>query len=118
MRQKLKDGLYPDLSAMEKDFDLMISNCLAYNNKDTVFYKAGVKMRDQCGAIFRQAKKELESSGLLKVDKEGPKNSGTVGEEALASDIDKELESLQVSFCCFIEFDLFCNRDCIGEKWV
>lgn len=104
MRQKLKDGLYPDLSSMEKDFDLMISNCLAYNNKDTVFYKAGVKMRDQCGAIFRQAKKELESAGLLKVDKEGPKNSGTGGDEALASDIDKELESLQVSYFVNLEF--------------
>lgn len=39
MREKLEDGVYPDLAAMEKDFDLMIANCLAYNNKDTVFYK-------------------------------------------------------------------------------
>ena len=39
MRKKLGDGLYPDLTAMEKDFDLMIANCLAYNNRDTVFYR-------------------------------------------------------------------------------
>lgn len=37
--EKLDGGLYGDLAAMEKDFDLMIANCLAYNNKDTVFYK-------------------------------------------------------------------------------
>lgn len=79
-----------------------------------MFYKAGVKvnwlipvnnkckgnlsfqMRDQCGTIFRQAKKELDAAGLLKHEKDAGKNSNG-GEEALASDIDKELESLQVS---------------------
>lgn len=39
MGEKLDAGSYSDLAAMEKDFDLMIANCLAYNNKDTVFYK-------------------------------------------------------------------------------
>lgn len=39
MREKLDAGLYPDLATMEKDFDLMIANCLAYNNRDTVFYR-------------------------------------------------------------------------------
>lgn len=39
MGEKLDAGLYEDLGAMEKDFDLMIANCLAYNDKDTVFYK-------------------------------------------------------------------------------
>lgn len=39
MKKKLEDGEYMDLDDMEKDFNLMISNCLAYNNRDTVFYK-------------------------------------------------------------------------------
>lgn len=39
MREKLDEGAYTNLDLMEKDFQLMISNCLAYNNKDTVFYK-------------------------------------------------------------------------------
>ena len=39
MRMKLDSGQYADLTMMEKDFDLMIANCLAYNNKDTVFYR-------------------------------------------------------------------------------
>lgn len=39
MREKLEMGKYPTLAAMEKDFDLMIANCLAYNNRDTVFYR-------------------------------------------------------------------------------
>ncbi|CAH1115065.1 unnamed protein product [Psylliodes chrysocephalus] len=96
MRKKLDSGEYPNLVAMEKDFDLMISNCLAYNNKDTVFYRAGIKMRDQCGVIFRHAKKELEAAGLLPSERESMKKSSTGPvEESLASDIDKELESLQ-----------------------
>ncbi|ENN81480.1 hypothetical protein YQE_02172, partial [Dendroctonus ponderosae] len=95
MRQKLNKGLYQDLASLEKDFDLMIANCLAYNNRDTVFYKAGIKMRDQCGVIFRQARKELDSAGLLKIDKTTHKYSGIGGDDALTSDIDKELENLQ-----------------------
>lgn len=39
MRIKLDSGKYRSLDDMEKDFDLMIANCLAYNNKDTVFYR-------------------------------------------------------------------------------
>lgn len=39
MGEKLDAGLYTDLMGLEKDFDLMIANCLAYNDKDTVFYK-------------------------------------------------------------------------------
>ncbi|XP_057664032.1 bromodomain-containing protein homolog isoform X1 [Diorhabda carinulata] len=96
MRKKLEDGLYTDLSSLEKDFDLMIANCLAYNNKDTVFYRAAIKMRDQCGVIFRQAKKELETSGLLVVEKGAKQKPGAgIVEEAMASDIDRELENLK-----------------------
>ena len=53
-------------------------------------------MRDQCAVIFRQAKKELESLGLLKNEKEINQAANASGEDALASDIDKELEQLQV----------------------
>ncbi|CAG9815203.1 unnamed protein product [Phaedon cochleariae] len=94
MRTKLDEGQYPDLNTLEKDFDLMIANCLAYNNRDTVFYRAGIKMRDQCGVIFRHAKKELEAAGLLTNNVDGKQKAG-IGEESMASDIDKELATLQ-----------------------
>lgn len=54
-------------------------------------------MRDQCGVIFRQAKKELEVSGLLNNEKGVQSHNSTAGEESMATDIDKELENLQVS---------------------
>lgn len=47
MEFKIKNFEYNNLEAFENDFNLMISNCLAYNSKETIFYKAGVKMRDQ-----------------------------------------------------------------------
>lgn len=47
MENKIKNSGYDNLEAFENDFNLMISNCLAYNSKETIFYKAGIKMRDQ-----------------------------------------------------------------------
>lgn len=47
-------------------------------------------MRDQCGVIFRQAKRDLEAAGL-----ENNVTTQNANEEnAAASDIDRELESL------------------------
>ncbi|XP_018323470.1 peregrin [Agrilus planipennis] len=95
MRNKLDSGQYQDLTSMEKDFDLMIANCLAYNNRDTVFYRAAIKMRDQCGAIFRQARRDLELAGLLNESKDSSTQNSHLNEESLASDIDRELENIQ-----------------------
>ncbi|EDX15416.1 GD15310 [Drosophila simulans] len=65
MRAKLKECQYTSLEQLEADFDLMIQNCLAYNNKDTVFYRAGIRMRDQAAPLFVQVRKELQRDGLL-----------------------------------------------------
>ncbi|XP_030387258.1 peregrin [Scaptodrosophila lebanonensis] len=65
MRHKLKEYKYTMLEQVEADFDLMIQNCLAYNNKDTVFYRAGIRMRDQAAPLFVQLRKELQRDGLL-----------------------------------------------------
>ncbi|XP_016941099.4 bromodomain-containing protein homolog [Drosophila suzukii] len=65
MRSKLKECQYTSLEQLEADFDLMIQNCLAYNNKDTVFYRAGIRMRDQAAPLFVQLRKELQRDGLL-----------------------------------------------------
>lgn len=39
MGKKLDKGQYKTIDDIETDFQLMIDNCLTYNNKDTVFYK-------------------------------------------------------------------------------
>lgn len=82
MRSKLREGKYETLDAMENDFNLMIQNCLAYNNKDTIFYRAGIRMRDQCGPLFKSVRKELIRDGIV----EKPQS-----DESIAHEVDTEL---------------------------
>lgn len=85
MRSKLRDGKYETLDDMENDFNLMIHNCLAYNNKDTIFYRAGVRMRDQCCPLFKAVRKELIRDGIV----EKPQS-----DESIAHEVDTELATI------------------------
>lgn len=85
MRSKLREGKYETLDDMENDFNLMIQNCLAYNNKDTIFYRAGVRMRDQCGPLFKSVRRELIREGIV----EKPQS-----DESIAQEVDNELAAL------------------------
>ena len=38
---------YRTIAEFEGDFELMINNCISYNAKDTSFYRAAIKLRDQ-----------------------------------------------------------------------
>lgn len=57
MRDKIEGHYYNQMDDFEADFNMMISNCMTYNAKDTVFYRAAVKLRDVVGchpvAMFR-----------------------------------------------------------------
>ena len=46
MARKVRQHEYTSLAELVADFDLMIQNCLTYNGPATLFYKAGVKLRD------------------------------------------------------------------------
>lgn len=65
MREKVRMGLYESLDELEVDFSLMIRNCLLYNDKETIFFRVGLKMKEQGGSIFRQVRRELEKSGMI-----------------------------------------------------
>ncbi|XP_020284724.1 peregrin isoform X1 [Pseudomyrmex gracilis] len=58
MEAKLKENEYDSILAFEADFNLMVNNCLAYNRKDTMFYRAGTKMKEQGGALIEQVRKD------------------------------------------------------------
>lgn len=64
MRTKLEGHAYCSISDLEKDFDLVISNCLKYNSKDTMFHKAALQLREVGGAILRHAQRQFQSIGL------------------------------------------------------
>ncbi|XP_024944695.1 peregrin isoform X2 [Cephus cinctus] len=58
MEAKLERREYETIGAFEADFNLMVNNCLAYNRKDTMFYRAGVRMREQGNTLIEQARKD------------------------------------------------------------
>ena len=64
MSAKLESFKYSNIDILEGDFNAMVENCLSYNERDTIFFRAGVTMRDKGGAIIRQAKREIESIGF------------------------------------------------------
>uniref|UniRef100_A0A3B4AHP8 Uncharacterized protein n=1 Tax=Periophthalmus magnuspinnatus TaxID=409849 RepID=A0A3B4AHP8_9GOBI len=64
MHSKLHNHLYCSVSDLEADFNLMVSNCLLYNSKDTVFHRAALRLRDLGGAILRHAQRQAASTGL------------------------------------------------------
>ena len=64
MRDKINSFEYNNIDEFEADFNLMIENCLNYNSKDTVFYRAGVKLREQGGIIIRHARRSIDAIGF------------------------------------------------------
>lgn len=64
MRRHIAEHRYSSLEEFEEDFNLIISNCMLYNAKDTFFYKAAQRMQDHGGAILRRARKEASRIGF------------------------------------------------------
>jgi len=58
LQAKLEKQEYDSIAAFEADFNLMVNNCLAYNRKDTMFYRAGMKMKEQGGSLIDQTRKD------------------------------------------------------------
>ncbi|XP_075285364.1 bromodomain-containing protein 1 isoform X2 [Opisthocomus hoazin] len=63
MRKRLDAQGYKNLSEFEEDFNLIVDNCMKYNAKDTIFYRAAVRLRDQGGVVLRQARRDAEGIG-------------------------------------------------------
>lgn len=112
IKLKIDNFEYSSIDDLEIDFNLMISNCLAYNAKDTIFYRAGLRMRDQGGAIIRSARKDAEISGLDEdtglLLEPGTIKSSKLSEEKLVKEIDSQLESLKSDD--LVSRNLFVNR--------
>ncbi|XP_053718757.1 bromodomain-containing protein 1 isoform X1 [Synchiropus splendidus] len=64
MRNRIDSLHYRNFQQFEEDFNLIIDNCMTYNLKDTYFYRAAVRLRDQGGALLRKAKREVEKIGF------------------------------------------------------
>lgn len=64
MKQNLEAYRYLNFDDFEEDFNLIINNCLKYNAKDTIFYRAAIRLREQGGAVLRQARRQAEKMGI------------------------------------------------------
>lgn len=64
MRKRIDGHAYRSLDDLEADFDLIISNCMHYNARDTFFYKAAQRMQDHGGAVLRRARREAARIGF------------------------------------------------------
>ncbi|KAM9230386.1 bromodomain-containing protein 1 isoform 2-T2 [Dugong dugon] len=64
MRKRLEAQGYRTLTEFEEDFNLIVDNCMKYNAKDTVFYRAAVRLRDQGGVVLRQTRRHVDSVGF------------------------------------------------------
>ncbi|XP_075455925.1 bromodomain-containing protein 1 isoform X4 [Ascaphus truei] len=67
MKERLEDQRYRNLNEFEEDFNLIIENCMKYNAKDTIFYRAAVRLRDQGGVVLRQARRDASAIGYDEV---------------------------------------------------
>ncbi|KAM8973911.1 bromodomain-containing protein 1 isoform 5-T5 [Pelodytes ibericus] len=64
MKKRLEDQRYKNLNEFEEDFNLIIENCMKYNAKDTIFFRAAVRLRDQGGVLLRQARRDANAIGF------------------------------------------------------
>ncbi|XP_016398061.1 peregrin [Sinocyclocheilus rhinocerous] len=60
----LESHRYLSFEAFEGDFLLIVNNCLKYNAKDTVFYRAALRLREAGAAVLRQARRQAERIGF------------------------------------------------------
>lgn len=64
MRQKLTDYEYLNFDLFEVDFNLIIQNCLSFNQEDTIYYRTALRMRTQCKPIIKAARKRIKQAGI------------------------------------------------------
>uniref|UniRef100_A0A8C5Q7Q0 Bromodomain and PHD finger containing 1 n=1 Tax=Leptobrachium leishanense TaxID=445787 RepID=A0A8C5Q7Q0_9ANUR len=64
MKRNLEAFRYQNFDQFEEDFNLIVGNCIKYNSKDTIFYRAAARMKEQGQAVLRQARRQAEKIGI------------------------------------------------------
>lgn len=92
MRKNIDNHKYRTMDEFETDFELIIKNCMKYNAKDTVFYRAATRLRDQGGAVIRNACCTAERVGYDPATGLHMEQVPSVPEPVVLEDIDSFLE--------------------------
>nr|XP_047122715.1 bromodomain-containing protein 1 isoform X2 [Hydra vulgaris] len=64
MQQKLSDYEYMSFDDFEADFNLIIKNCMDFNNEDTKYYRSAMRLRKECQPILKAAKLRINQAGI------------------------------------------------------
>lgn len=64
MQSKLESHAYRSVADLESDFNLMISNCLLYNTKDTIYHRTALRLQELGGAVLRHAQRQTINTGF------------------------------------------------------
>lgn len=64
MQSKLESHAYRSVADLENDFNLMISNCLLYNTKDTIYHRTALRLQELGGAVLRHAQRQATNTGF------------------------------------------------------
>lgn len=54
MRTKVEGQEYRSIDEFSNDFELIVNNCMTYNDTDTMYYKAAVKLKEQVSVCVLQ----------------------------------------------------------------
>lgn len=54
MEKKLNEGIYTTKEAFIDDFNLMVSNCLQYNDTDTIYARCAVALSNKMNSIIKK----------------------------------------------------------------
>lgn len=64
MREKIDGHAYRMFDDFEADFQLIINNCLTFNAKHSLYYKAALRIRHQADEILVQARQTADEAGF------------------------------------------------------
>ncbi|XP_022298167.2 peregrin-like isoform X2 [Crassostrea virginica] len=92
MRKNIDNHQYRTMDEFETDFEQIIKNCMKYNAKDTVFYRAATRLRDQGGAVIRNSRRTAERVGYDPATGLHMEQVPTVPEPVVLEDVDNFLE--------------------------
>ena len=62
MRKKVEENEYSSLGDFEKDFNLIWKNATVYNEKDTIYYRAAVRIKEAGLKILEDVRQKVESA--------------------------------------------------------
>lgn len=110
MSKRIEDNHYTAMEQFERDFNLIIHNCMTYNSPDTIYYRAALKLRDQGRPVVRAARRQVERAGI------DPVTGLHTEEPPTLADREPTEEGSRWSLLCWCTFFIKSRCQCLRMK--